>query len=405
MRESLTTSVTRDAQELVDALADDLGQPVGVDGLSYEALAYSSQPENIDAVRQHSILRRSTHPSVSAWLGEFSLDSAREPVRLGPNPALGLRARVCIPVRADDRLLGYLWLLDEPERVSDATIAEAVGRAVEIGAVIQRDQTAEVNQRSSERDVARAIIEGSLAARPDEAILAASPVYVCLVGRIEPTAADGAAPAARALAQAAERVRRMMSPRHALERSTPLESVLILAIDQVDSLLTERAAQFARHANIGAAPDAPRIGVGIGGAVRHPLTLHESYRQAGWAAAEALRGRSPGEFVVGWDDLGVDQAILPLASGRPADEIVPESLRALTTGKDAAMLVETLDAFLEHACESQAAADALAIHRSTLWQRLRRIEEVAGVDLQSGEDRLELHLGLRLWRLTGGDLG
>ena len=56
----------------------------------------------------------------------------------------------------------------------------------------------------------------------------------------------------------------------------------------------------------------------------------------------------------------------------------------------------TLEAYLDRAGDAQAAAAALFIHRTTLYHRLRRIERIAGVDLRDGDDRLLLHMALRL---------
>ena len=49
----------------------------------------------------------------------------------------------------------------------------------------------------------------------------------------------------------------------------------------------------------------------------------------------------------------------------------------------------------------QTAAE-LWLHRTSLYYRLRRIEELAGVDLSRGEDRLLCHVALRLGRIKDG---
>ena len=46
-------------------------------------------------------------------------------------------------------------------------------------------------------------------------------------------------------------------------------------------------------------------------------------------------------------------------------------------------------------------AEALFLHRASLYYRLQRIEELTGASLKSGSDRLALHLGLKLARLLG----
>jgi DNA-binding PucR family transcriptional regulator len=64
-------------------------------------------------------------------------------------------------------------------------------------------------------------------------------------------------------------------------------------------------------------------------------------------------------------------------------------------------LVTTLETYLDHGGNSARTASELHLHRTTLYHRLRQAERVCGVDLGSGEDRLILHMALRLWRLAG----
>ena len=59
----------------------------------------------------------------------------------------------------------------------------------------------------------------------------------------------------------------------------------------------------------------------------------------------------------------------------------------------------TLETYLDHAGDVKSTAAELWLHRTSLYYRLRRIEEVAGVDLNRGEDRLLCHVALRLARL------
>jgi DNA-binding PucR family transcriptional regulator len=43
----------------------------------------------------------------------------------------------------------------------------------------------------------------------------------------------------------------------------------------------------------------------------------------------------------------------------------------------------------------------LGIHRQTLYYRLSRVEQLTGLDLDDGEDRLLLHMALKGARLQG----
>ncbi|NEB73998.1 PucR family transcriptional regulator, partial [Streptomyces sp. SID14478] len=62
-------------------------------------------------------------------------------------------------------------------------------------------------------------------------------------------------------------------------------------------------------------------------------------------------------------------------------------------------LARTAEVFLDCAGQAGRTAAALGIHRQTLYYRLSRVEQLTGLDLDEGEDRLLLHMGLKAARL------
>jgi DNA-binding PucR family transcriptional regulator len=132
--------------------------------------------------------------------------------------------------------------------------------------------------------------------------------------------------------------------------------------------------------------------IGVSGARERAADARAALAEAQAAAELAPR---LGLAVARWDALGAYQVLAPLA-GAP----VPAPLRRLLDHPDADPLVATLETYLDRAGDAQATAAALFIHRTTLYHRLRRIGEITGLDLRSGDDRLLLHVGLRLRRLA-----
>jgi len=86
------------------------------------------------------------------------------------------------------------------------------------------------------------------------------------------------------------------------------------------------------------------------------------------------------------------------AAGRPA---APAPLPALLAARGGAELARALEATLDAGGDVAAAARTLHVHRATLYRRLARAEELTGLDLRDGDDRLHAHLALRMWRLAG----
>jgi hypothetical protein len=96
--------------------------------------------------------------------------------------------------------------------------------------------------------------------------------------------------------------------------------------------------------------------------------------------------------VAHWAELGAWRAITALPGPDPA-------VRPLLAEP---LLARTAEVFLDCAGSAQRSADALGVHRQTLYYRLGRVRELTGLDLADGGDRLLLHIALRATRLDGG---
>jgi DNA-binding PucR family transcriptional regulator len=140
--------------------------------------------------------------------------------------------------------------------------------------------------------------------------------------------------------------------------------------------------------------------------VRH--TLVDGDRRLAWSAARAFQtaeaagaaARAARLGFVGpissWDDLGVYGPLMRIPAHQLRRDILPAELRLLLDVDRDDNLASTLRAYLDAGCSAQAAAEALAIHRTTLYYRLRRVEELTGLDLSDGRVRVSLHVGLIL---------
>ncbi|MEU1125878.1 helix-turn-helix domain-containing protein, partial [Streptomyces sp. NPDC005899] len=100
--------------------------------------------------------------------------------------------------------------------------------------------------------------------------------------------------------------------------------------------------------------------------------------------------------VADWPAIGPYRLLtgLPRDPGARTDPAV----RALLTPPHAE-LARTAEVFLDRAGQASRTAAELGIHRQTLYYRLARIQQLTGLDLNDGEDRLLLHMALKSARL------
>jgi len=400
-------------QGIVDALAAELDRPVNVDDRRFRALAYSSHTEGVDRVRLASILQREAPREVTTWLESLGIAAAEGYVRVPANERLEMVARVCLPIRFDGTLLGYLWLIDDDAvPLSEADLRLALRGAEEVGVELYRMRQLERHDRSRERELLRRLVgheadadpAASAAALVRDGFLAQAPAY--LVAVMQAFHEDGREPPDAVcvrLVAAAEHVRRSVPPHHLLPLVAGRQVVVALAGADADEAARRVGALAAAAERDLAACPGWSVVVGAGGAHSTAPELVRSHVEAERAlrAGCAIPDHGP---IARWDELGAYRMLAGLLGDADPAPLLPASLQRLLACPDAAMLVATLERYLDLGADARAAAQALFVHRSSLYGRLQRIEQIAGVDLRSGEDRLELHVGLRLWRLGGGEL-
>jgi sugar diacid utilization regulator len=147
-------------------------------------------------------------------------------------------------------------------------------------------------------------------------------------------------------------------------------------------------------------PDGERVTCGIGTPRDGIDSAWESLRDSEIAARACVRVPRVGP-IARYDGLGAYAVLMRLPDATLTADILPPSLRVLLAHDPNGTLTETLAAYLDHAGNSPRTAEALHIHRTSLYYRLGRIREMTGADLDDGATRLALQLGLAVLPLLG----
>jgi ribosomal protein L30/L7E len=374
-------------QDLVDDLADALKRPVALEDRRWRLLAFSAHTELEDRVRQASILARAAPPEVAAWLDTLGLDRAGDVVETPENPAIDMGPRVCAPVRHDGVLLAFLWVIPGPTPLDDHERATLVASARQVGAALwaQRAGGGEAHARIAallgelldDPDAAvRARAAGELAVRQGWSASRPTPYAVALAELDDGDAATEVAERARRRWQAHDLVWRVRGATATVVAHGGAPEALARALADAGA---PHAAASAGFAELAAARDA------LSGAAAGLIALQHVPALGPAASVQQLGSWVPAARL--WD-----------ATGRPT---IVEPLGPLLRARGGVELAATLEATLDAAGDVAAAARALHVHRATLYRRLARAEELTGLRLSSGDDRLRAHLALRMWRLAG----
>lgn len=400
--------MSTDLQALVDALGARLNRAISVDDARFRLVAYNEHPGELDEVRLAKLLQRQASAPVQAWLEEHGARTAEHYTCVPANPGLRMAARILLPLRFDGLLLGWIAMINEPAPLDDDEIAEALRYSRDISVAMFRLHRLPHDDRRPEVALVRQLLEmpsdrggdadADLSAR---GFLAITPLYCCIVTRARGSGGEPLPDSARVrIAAAVDGMRGIVEAHHFMTLAIGEEVIGVLAIHRESegdafaaSLVKRMQARFGTDEDI-------RFVVGVGGTVGRVADLRRSLDQAECAARIAQRVDGIGPLAC-WSALGSYRTVARLLADSPRQaELLPSAVRRLLDHPDAGTLVQTLETYLDHGGDVKATAGALFVHRSTLYPRLRRIEEITGAELSSGEVRLELHLGLRLWRLA-----
>ncbi|SES41671.1 PucR C-terminal helix-turn-helix domain-containing protein [Streptomyces sp. yr375] len=394
----VTSEHRGDYQELVDELSELLGAPATLENRDFELIAfavYDSEGEldasALDPVRTRSILTRRSTAAVRTWFESFGITRASGPVRIPPTPEAGVyRGRVCLPVRHRGVVLGYVWLLVDDPGPSDARLAAAMEVTGRIGALLAdeaqhgadltRELRAVLTARPGwQRDMAVAELRTALGARAD-----GPHTVVCVTPW--PSADPDDAPSLRTLPGATALCTvpwDTTPPSHSLALLVRLRAAdtLTPAMSAATRLL-ERAGETTGGVAAGVA--AGRVGL---------AELGAAWEEASASARAALAEPRLGP-VARWAAIGPYRLLTALPPETAQD---PAAATLLSPAHRE--LARTAEVYLDCAGQAGRTAAELGIHRQTLYYRLSRVEQLTGLDLADGEDRLLLHMTLKAARL------
>ncbi|TYB40608.1 PucR family transcriptional regulator [Micromonospora sp. AP08] len=399
-------------QRIVDRVAARVKRPALIEDRRQRVVVYSEHTGLIDGVRRSSILRRHTTPEVIAWAREIGIMEARQPVRTPACPDLDLLPRVCVPIRHQDLLLGFVWFIDAADGMTDDDISVVTEAMPDLSLALYRENLLGELTSQREAEATRTLLVESPEARREavrslltDGVVARDGQVTALVAQLAVTRDDVLDDVARvALEHALVATRQWVGSRETLHLVRHDHGVLLLCggratgraaagdaaahLDQALRAATRGLASVSRTV-VGVGDDRPRLYDGV-----------LSYQEAFQAARVGVQLPALGP-VVPWADLGIYR----LLSGVDARHLdvarVHPGLGGLFGDEAHQVLLETLEVYLDLAGNAHATAERLRLHRTTLYYRLQRVELLAGTDLKDGNERLCLHLALKLGRLTG----
>ena len=145
------------------------------------------------------------------------------------------------------------------------------------------------------------------------------------------------------------------------------------------------------------------VTIGIGGPCRDPADIARSYGQARRTIDAVLRLGRPGQAVA-FEDLGIHRLLLQVPDLAELRSFAAEVLGKLDRQdrQRGSELLATLACYFRENSSPQRTARSLHVHPNTVAYRIRRIQEITGMQLDNYRDRLMAQVALEIIDALGG---
>jgi hypothetical protein len=399
----LVAGPSADAQAVASVMAGELGVLAAVVGPGREVLAAAAPGTGI--AEASALVRADARSAV--W--PRTLDVAATAGRALRVPGPGRRVQVVAPVLFGREVPAFLLAEEDtasrdgrPEALAgdDVLLLVAEHAATVVGVLAGRDRVLATAAGQVRGD----LVSGLLLDRARDADQAAQWAehvgydpgvdHRVVVVSPDDDGAFGAGPASL-LGEAEEHLLAAAPSALTVVRDTETVAVVPESADPAAV-----GAACARRLARGRVPDPDAqwpVTVAVGGTVRDPREIATSYDQARRTLVAARRLGRAGR-VLRFDDLGVHRLLLQIPDPEAARAFAREVLGRLATDRSerTVELLRTLARYFREDGSPQRVARVLNVHPNTVGYRLRRAEELSGLDLDAYRDRLAAQMALEI---------
>ncbi|MET4540625.1 sugar diacid utilization regulator [Arthrobacter bambusae] len=397
------TSVHRDLFAIAQTTATLTNGHVVIEDPGNRVLAYSPASNDVDELRRLSILARRGPEKYQKLLMESGvykhLQATEAPVHVEANLDAGLRERVAIGIHAGSRVMGYIWLQEGAEPLAANTDRIMVGAARHAAIELVRHRNEQ--SQSMREDRVSSLLSGTAQVHSQAQSAGIDPSKPAALVLIS---AGGLSQSAAGLQLRRGELSKVASIHAAAYRpgavvgALGMETAIILpdvdplkSLPAINRLVNTIVRDATTHLHF-------QVQAAVGPIVPRLDALHATLDHV--RSVLKVMEATPDVRVASYSD--VETTVL-------TRELL-ELLESRTTLRHAGItrlcgrypeFALTLLTYLEFFGDVNRCAEELAVHRNTVHYRLRRACEVAGLDLQSADERLLAHLQIRLWTYAG----
>lgn len=401
-----------DFTDLADLISERVHNPITIEDFNHRLIAYSTHGNWTDQARMETIMGRRVPETVLNRLWQDGviqqLMGCDDPIRIQAKNEVGLGDRVAISIRKGQGVLGYIWVqeVNQPLSEKEMQLLRLAAKGM-IPKLYQRQTKRRIQQEKS-KEFFWEMLLGQVSSH-QEIQTKAEDIGIKLPRPFSIFLFESHLPDYESVQK------ELVYLLHNLKDSFPLTQFPLVVTDQRrlvvmggggDARLDfhERSQRFVLDIaqriqdRFGELPVNGMYGMAYSSFSFVQLCYHQAL--AVLRAKKHLPQEMKGIF--GYDDLGIYRLLPSFVEKNEAESYANYRLEKLIRydRDNQSHLLQTLEVYLDCVGRVNVASQYLHIHPNTLAYRLRRITEVSGLNLDDPNQRISMFIDLKLMKLS-----
>lgn len=405
MRDSLSsTNFNKDfqsADQLADYIAEILECPITIEDSNHHLISYSKHSENIDEARISTIMSRKVPDKVinSLWKNGImhKLFESDEPIAIPAIEEVGLGNRIAVSIRKNNEILGFIWAHTNDKALSDNKLQLLTEAAKLVKKFMLHSRTRKIKGEDAYNNFFWQLLMGDID-NDSEIKQRAEQLGIQLDGNLAIVIIEFKNDITETIERHANYLLKTLNKVQIVLRLFDQKQLILLVqgaqVDHMKQLIIAFIQSFQQKMNTQLEICCMKSSIGL---IYHSaINMTNSYKQA--LKVMELKDKFPDtlEGIYSYQDLGIYQFIEELRNKRQQMHYENESLEKLKAydKKHHTELLPTLKIYLECDSNVNQAAKKMFIHANTMNYRLKRIEEVSGINLKNAHLKVTAYIDL-----------
>jgi DNA-binding PucR family transcriptional regulator len=389
-------------EDVAEQISDVLRCPITIEDVNHRLLAYSTHSDSTDPARISTIIGRRVPEKVinSLWKDGTipSLLKSKDPIHVKNIKEVGLGNRVAISIWKNNEVLGFIWALEVNKSLTDNDLEMLKKAAKAVQNKLLSLQKGKMKKEEREQEFFWKLLTGNTHENDDLAdgfyqINKTMPsLYSIVLFRFTKPITEKREKQLNYLLETTQLVQICLTTIDYNELILLVSPNREQPLNQIKQFLKSMKKQMQQRYNI------DRVAMSIGGIYQDISSVHISYKEALSVLKVKERFVSEAESLLSFSELGIYQYLDVLAEKRKHDRYINYPLAQLERydNEHHSNMVETLETFIDFDSNVKVAAKKLNVHVNTLNYRLKRIQEITGLNLKNINEKFTILLEIKL---------